>query len=1099
MTKNLASILVAAGLLGGGVQVALEQDASAQSSTSGAVRGAIKDKATGEALIGATVVATSTVLQGEQVVITDESGLYFIDNLPPGTYTLTVFYNDAKFSRGNVLIQVGKQAVVNVPVDTSSGAGGETIVIQGNAPIVDQGSTKTGVSITKEYTENIPVGRTFGAVLGASSGSQTDAYGVSMQGSTSVESTYIVEGINTTDTAYGGISSNLPNEFVQETEVITGGYNAEFGRSTGGVINVVTKQGSNEFHGSVFGYFTPYEAEADPILREGTAISNQTDLDYAYDVGAEIGGPIIKDKLWFHAGVNPSSRKRKTTRTISSFNDANNDGEADVNEETGFIETTPLSSTELGLTDTTYFYTAKINGALSQNHQFQISAWGNPQTSTDLFAPTSAPTRQREDIDGGAYDASAKWTSKFLDGKTQVDAVAGFHRGYAKERPKDSDGSSQPLTFFNYVTGLADFTDYETVPTECNYREIDLDGDGVPDTEYNPCPLDTATYGVGGLGFYEQRTNDRLSGILSVTQRVKLAGYHTFKAGIEFEQTTYNSARGFTGGVQYRRSASGNMRRRTYLEFEEGGAVPCGIDANNDGMLDADCTEVDTLNVDTKNINYGAYLQDSWQILPNLTLNAGVRWEQQNGYTAEFLHGTIAPDSGEPIPDKAFQLNNQIAPRIGLIYDPTQEGRSKLFGHWGRFYETMPMDINVRAFGGEILHTQTATVGPSAAGTSTGCPILADSFALEDIETCFPADGEGVQYVDQGFLGGATEYVAPGTKGQYLDEFILGGEYELLPDFKMGIQYVNRRLPQVIEDMSADSANFYLIGNPGRDYSDLAEELEALAMSQGLAECTDDDETNDPTTCAQAFVNDARAFNLSRIKYFDKPSRDYDSIAITANKRFSKNALMIASYTYSREYGNFPGLYSTETGQLDPNLTSMYDLQDLMANRWGPMGLDRPHNIKLDGFYQFDLKELGLVVLGGSFRAESGLPVNTLGAHAVYGAREAYILPRGQVERVGPAWQADIHVSYGYKLSKTMKVEGFLDVFNVFNNQATTDVEEQYTAESINPIVGGDAEDLRHAKSLDNEGVTPLKFKNFGNETVHQAPLSLRLGARLTF
>src|SRR5688572_10794481 len=318
MTKNLASILVAAGLLGGGVQVALEQDASAQSSTSGAVRGAIKDKATGEALIGATVVATSTVLQGEQVVITDESGLYFIDNLPPGTYTLTVFYNDAKFSRGNVLIQVGKQAVVNVPVDTSSGAGGETIVIQGNAPIVDQGSTKTGVSITKEYTENIPVGRTFGAVLGASSGSQTDAYGVSMQGSTSVESTYIVEGINTTDTAYGGISSNLPNEFVQETEVITGGYNAEFGRATGGIVNVVTKQGSNDFRGSVFGYFKPGAlfSDTEEIRREGSSVLGVDNTDYEYDFGAEVGGPLIKDKLWFHVGFNPSLRGTTRTRSI---------------------------------------------------------------------------------------------------------------------------------------------------------------------------------------------------------------------------------------------------------------------------------------------------------------------------------------------------------------------------------------------------------------------------------------------------------------------------------------------------------------------------------------------------------------------------------------------------------------------------------------------------------------------------------------------------------------------------------------------------------------------------------------------------------------
>src|SRR5262249_10238984 len=201
-------------------------------------------------------------LQGEQVVITDETGQYFITSLPPGTYTLTVYYNNNTFARGNVLIQVGKEAVVNVTVD-SAAAGpegkpkGEVIEISGSAPIIDQGSTKTGITLTDDYTRNIPTGRTFGAVLGSAAGAQTDQYGISFAGATSAENTYIVEGINTTDTGFGGLSSNLPNEFISETEVITGGYSAEFGRATGGIVNVVTKQGSDEFHGSLDGYLQP--------------------------------------------------------------------------------------------------------------------------------------------------------------------------------------------------------------------------------------------------------------------------------------------------------------------------------------------------------------------------------------------------------------------------------------------------------------------------------------------------------------------------------------------------------------------------------------------------------------------------------------------------------------------------------------------------------------------------------------------------------------------------------------------------------------------------------------------------------------------------
>jgi len=342
MRKQLFQAFLALGVLGGAHHILTPNLAFAQSNTSGSLRGVLKDKSTGEAAIGATVVATSPALVGEQVVITDETGQYFINALPPGLYTLTIYYNNQPFSRGNVLIQLGQQAVVNVTVDSSTPTGkagpGEVIIIKGTVPIIDQGSTKTGVTITDDYTRNIPTGRTFAGVLGSAAGSQNDLYGVSLAGATSAENIYVVEGINTTDTGFGGISSNLPNEFIQETEIITGGYNAEFGRATGGIVNVITKSGSDQLRGSVFGYFTPgaLVAGAKAIQREGNSIDSETNLNLAYDVGAEIGGPIIAKKLWFHVGFNPSSAKTTVTRLIQSQVDQNDDGIPDVNPDTGF-------------------------------------------------------------------------------------------------------------------------------------------------------------------------------------------------------------------------------------------------------------------------------------------------------------------------------------------------------------------------------------------------------------------------------------------------------------------------------------------------------------------------------------------------------------------------------------------------------------------------------------------------------------------------------------------------------------------------------------------------------------------------------------------
>ena len=213
----------------------------------------------------------------------------------------------------------------------------------------------------------------------------------------------------------------------------------------------------------------------------------------------------------------------------------------------------------------------------------------------------------------------------------------------------------------------------------------------------------------------------------------------------------------------------------------------------------------------------------------------------------------------------------------------------------------------------------------------------------------------------------------------------------------------------------------------------------------------------------------------------------------------------IASYTYSKEQGNFPGLFSTETGQLDPNITSQYDLPALLANRYGPLGLDRPHNLKVDGFYRFDLKQAGLITVGASVRAQSGIPHNVLGADATYGPGESYLLPRGAAERSPTTGQADIHLSYGRRLNKNTVLEVFGNIINLTDAQQEATTDETYTEESANPIVGGDMNDLKHIKTIDaTSGVevahTPALNPNFGHTNAYlQSPRSFQFGVRLTF
>jgi len=1130
MKTVLIKVFMAMGVVG--ATIALPQtDAYAQAgSTVGSLRGQIRDKANGEPAVGATVVATSPALQGEQVVLADESGLYFLTALPPGGYTITVYYNDGTFTRSNVIVQVGKEAVVNITVDTATTSGkpkGETIEIQGSAPVIDQGSTKTGVSLTSDYTNNIPIGRTFGAVLGAASGSQEDFYGTSISGATSVENTYVVEGINTTDTARGGLSSNLPNEFVQETEVITGGYNAEYDRATGGIVNVVTKQGSNQLHGSVFAYYTPGQlsATANTIKKEGGSVDTQSNLDYNYDIGAELGGPIIKDKLWFHVGFNPSRRRDVITRLVQQQIDTNNDGVPDVDPNTGFTIHRRVSSLDTPEARTTYFFTAKINGEIDQNNQFQISAFGNPRTGNGSVndnpgSVTYAPNDTLFNRTDGAYDLSAKYTSKFNNGQTQVDALAGFHRASSSVTAPPGSVGNQPLAYYNYTRSLYDFADLEG-------SGIGACQDGGPSDMYTKiqnCPVNL--YAEQGLGNVENRINDRFSALLSATQRVKAFGYHVLKAGLDVEAATYDSTQYFTGGAQYRRACNidpstggcaanpddptmlpgrwrinkyaGIIRNLTPAELMDPSSVVLQpgqqIDGCSGGL--AICGPIDQKIANTNNRSIGAYVQDSWQIRPNLTINAGLRYEQQTLVNAASLQGTVLP-TGEIVPKVAMALDNW-APRLGAIYDPTSEGKSKLFVHWGRFFENIPNDISVRSFGGEIddiQNTNNKRLLPTQPGYNPACNVnhMAGTNPAQILAGC-PDLGVA------SLLGGGTEFVAPGTSGQYTEEVVLGAEYELVADVKVGLTYTHRTIPNVIEDMSADNANNYFIANPGKNYDGEAAKLEAQAASLMLM--------NDPAKAALIDALQQRASALRFEKNFDPPSRNYDAVTLRVEQRPTKQSLLVASYTYSMERGNYPGLFSTETNQLDPNITSLYDLPDLMANRYGPLGLDRPHNLKVDGFYQFDFKKAGLLTVGSSIRAQSGIAHNVLAAHPVYGDGESYLLPRGSVDRSPVTSNVDIHFSYGRRLDKNLTLEGFVNVFNALNQQDELNVDENYTFDNALPIVGGDATDLAHAKSLPtgaNGGPGPMvnqslvKNQNYNHTNLLTVPRSFQFGMRLTF
>ena len=1120
-----AALAGSSGLLG--AHLVHPATARAQSATSGAIQGVVTDQKTGEKLVGVTVIVTSPALAQTQTAITDENGFYKITELPPGDYLVTFYYADITLERSGIYVGADKTVSVAQKLDQEK-AGGETIKIKATAPTIDPTSTTQGITIDKNYMKNIPVpGRTFESTLGAAAGSQGDGVGISFSGSSSLENQYYVDGVNTTGLTYGTVGSPVINDFIEEIEVITGGYNAEFGRATGGVVNVVTKSGSNEFKGSVFGTFQPglltAAAKTTPI--NAGSIDAKGDVAYQADFGFELGGPIIKDKLWFFVGFAPAFSQVDYTRytksqtdchkvnpdgSVSTCDPANQDAIADVDPKTGFYITDLLDTEVRSATAHTYNAIGKLNYAVTPEHQGQLAVQAQPSggRSPGLFGPA---------VNGSQFsqlttDVSGKWTSKFNDNKTEVEAVVGWHRDNVTTDALDPALEDQPLQVL--VQGdlanwghLGQMGDAESPATMrgCENHTANDKYPLIPN-----CPMITRDYVIGGPGSIQRDTEQRRSAKLSITQRVKAAGSHEIKAGIDGEDNISDKARLYSGGafvqnyvgpaqvyvtrwVQLTDMNSTDPRFMNTCRTPDPNAV-----GPNAGSKPYKCDYLEGVpgspgtQIQGETLNWAAYLRDSWQIQPNLTLNLGLRYEEQRMRYASFLRNTVDPLTGEKLGTNALTLNGMWAPRIGILYDWTKEGRSKIYAHWGRFYESVPMDINDRSFGGEVTYQQIFNAGQ--------CGMTDPNIGGPNGRGC--VDSTAQAGLDERLIGASGVYVQPGLAPQYMDELIAGFEYEILDDLKIGVAYKNRRLGRVIEDFSTDGADTYIIGNPGEFSSEEEQKLQDRI-----------DRTDDPIQKAR-LQHQLTLFEGSRI--FDKPRRDYNSLEFTLTRRFSKALYVQASYTYSRTEGNYPGLVSYDNGQVDPNISSQYDLIELLANHIGPLQTDRPHYIKLDGYYTFDLKKAGQLTTGIRFRASSGVPENALAGHWLYGPDESFLLPRGELGRVDFDHELDLHVGYARNIGKGMTLELYFDIYNIYDRQGASLADNTYAPryklygggfggeqQNANPVSGGTYEDLVWVKEIDkdgNETSMPIgRNPNFQNTIQRYAPAYGRLGVRLTF
>jgi hypothetical protein len=286
---------------------------AAAQDTTGTISGRIVD-AQGLGIAGVAITAAGA--QGAKTAVTDGDGRFNIPFLTPGPYAVRAELDGfQRIERPDVQVRLGQ--TVDLPLTMQIGGLAETLQVHGATPTLDTTSTTIGAVLDSGTLSRLPIGRRFSDTLylapGVSTGGNVGAANPSIEGSSGLENQYVVDGVNITNGGYGALGSysivfgslgnGTPYDFMQEVQVKTGGYEAEFGQATGGVINVVTKSGSNDLKGSVFGYTRPHALESayrTVASVEGTVNSVASRLS---DAGATAGGPIVRNHLFFFSAV----------------------------------------------------------------------------------------------------------------------------------------------------------------------------------------------------------------------------------------------------------------------------------------------------------------------------------------------------------------------------------------------------------------------------------------------------------------------------------------------------------------------------------------------------------------------------------------------------------------------------------------------------------------------------------------------------------------------------------------------------------------------------------------------------------------------------
>ncbi|MGD8441452.1 MAG: TonB-dependent receptor [Holophagae bacterium] len=732
--------------------------------TASSLRGTVVD-ATGAPLPGVQVEAVGPL--GKLGTVTDENGEFRFPRAQPGVYELTARLQGFQPSTAaNVRVSLGDAMTVDFTMQEQFG---EEITVYSDTIGIDFTESQTATSINQYEIDFLPRGRNFTDVVSFAPGTVNDAQagGISIDGSSGLENRYIIDGIDTTDPQIGDDAVPMRAEMFEEVQVKSAGYAAEYGGSTGGVINAVTRSGGNEFHGAVFVDYenNSWNGSERPTLYSGTGEYEKYGKDdqTRYDPGFYLSGPILRDRLWFFASYQPGIRT--TERTVDWPNDPADTYTSDFQVDYAVVN---------------------LTANIASNFLLKLGANVSPYTTEGLLPGRSGRSNLPDQdnyaplgVDGEreTYSLTADWiaSDSFV-----VAARAGFFHTNAED------------------TGVPTFPLVHNYSTSSDPDFLDLFGDDIP-AQWQEGPgffSDNLQTGVNQRDIYE-----RTAGGIDATWYFSAAGDHSLKFGYQTEEIYNDVASGYNADrILYywnlsHTDSSGVSRRGEYGNFRLLNISTFGeVETNNDAI----------------------FIQDAWSVTPNLTLNLGVRAEKEG-----------IPNFGATGPDPAieFGYGDKIAPRLGFAWDLMGDAKWKVYGSYGIYYDVTKYEMPRGSFGGDKWVDYWFTfdiANPGLNDPAAGCTV--GNNTIFDVPTC----GAGTLYdtVDQRFnsidpffeeLFGFPA-VDPDLKPMETWEAQIGVDHQLTNTIQVGARYVHKEIVRAIEDVGffyPGVGQVYIIANPG--------------------------------------------------------------------------------------------------------------------------------------------------------------------------------------------------------------------------------------------------------------------------------------------